>query len=108
MLLLATWLLDDYRMDGRRVVVHVEIKYCHFTTHVACAADGREGDVEEFLPPAPSQWFPDSLLTVPLCKCVYILGIDVFKDLLFKQTLILSKGSHFDEAPSRSTPFFKK
>ena len=30
------------------VVVHVEIKYCHFTTHVACAADGREGDVEEF------------------------------------------------------------
>ena len=73
MLLLATWLLDDYRMDGRRVVVHVEIKYCHFTTHVACAADGREGDVEEFLPPAPSQWFPDSLCAKvkPLSRCCF-------------------------------------
>ena len=81
MLLLATWLLDDYRMDGRRVVVHVEIKYCHFTTHVACAADGREGDVEDFLPPAPSQWFPDSLCAkvkpLSLLLLIYILGIDV-------------------------------
>ena len=81
MLLLATSLVDDYRMDGRSSSGACGNKILSFYNSCRLCRRWARGRRRGVLPPAPSQWFPDSLCAkvkpLSLLLLIYILGIDV-------------------------------